>query len=431
MTDAQARQLLRQAFDAAVASAQPARVLAAHLPEPPRSRCIVLGAGKAAASMAAAVEAAWPQVDLSGLVVTRVGHAVPTARIAVAQASHPVPDAAGEAAARRILALAEAAGPDDLVLALISGGGSALLSLPAPGLTLADKQAVTTALLRSGAAIDEMNQVRRALSAIKGGRLGQAAFPARLLTLVISDVPGDDPAVIASGPTIAVSPGPGAPVPGAPGERAAAASILSRRCIRPPDAVAAFLRQAEPPAAPPWSGAVRLVASPSMALDAAAAVARAHGVTPLILGDAIEGESREVGIVLAGIARSVREHGHPSSPPLMLLSGGETVVTMTGPSDAARGGRNTELLLSFAVANAGRDGVWALSCDTDGIDGSGDAAGAMVTPSSLARAEAHGLLPRDLLDGHQSFHLFDAIGDLLRTGPTMTNVNDFRAVLIA
>ncbi len=426
MTDAQARLLLRQAFDAAVASAQPARVLAAHLPEPPRGRCIVLGAGKAAASMAAAVEAAWPQVDLSGLVVTRVGHDVPTARIAVAQASHPVPDAAGEAAARRILALAEAAGPDDLVLALISGGGSALLSLPAPGLTLADKQAVTTALLRSGATIDEMNQVRRALSAIKGGRLGRAASPARLLTLVISDVPGDDPAVIASGPTIAVR-----SRPGVPGERAAAAAILSRRSIRPPVAVAAFLRQAEPPAAPAWSGAVRLVASPSMALDAAAAVARSHGVTPLILGDAIEGESRELGIVLAGIARSVREHGHPSPPPLMLLSGGETVVTMTGLSGAARGGRNTELLLSFAVANAGRDGVWALACDTDGIDGSGDAAGAMVTPSSLARAEACGLPPRDLLDSHRSFELFDAIGDLLRTGPTMTNVNDFRAVLIA
>ncbi len=426
MTDAQARLLLRQAFEAAVASAQPARVLAAHLPEPPRGRCIVLGAGKAAASMAAAVEAAWPQVDLSGLVVTRVGHAVPTARIAVAQAAHPVPDAAGEAAARRILALAEAAGPDDLVLALISGGGSALLSLPAPGLTLGDKQAVTAALLRSGATIDEMNQVRRALSAIKGGRLGRAASPARLLTLVISDVPGDDPAVIASGPTIAVQ-----SRPGVPGERAAAAAILSRRSIRPPDAVAAFLRQAELPAAPAWSGAVRLVASPSMALDAAAAVARSHGVTPLILGDAIEGESRELGIVLAGIARSVREHGHPSPPPLMLLSGGETVVTMTGLSGAARGGRNTELLLSFAVANAGRNGVWALACDTDGIDGSGDAAGAVVTPSSLARAEAYGLLPRDLLDSHRSFQLFDAIGDLLRTGPTMTNVNDFRAVLIA
>ncbi len=426
MTDGEARLLLRAAFDAAVASAQPARVLAAHLPEPPSGRCIVLGAGKAAAAMAAAVEAAWPQADLSGLVVTRAGHAVPTARIAVAEASHPVPDAAGEAAARRILALAEAAGPDDLVLALISGGGSSLLSLPAHGLALSDKQAVTAALLRSGAPIDEMNQVRRALSAIKGGRLARAAAPARLLTLVISDVPGDDPAMVASGPTLPVV------VPeGAPGERAAAAAILARRGIRPPDPVAAFLRQAEPAAAPVPPGIVRLVASPSMALDAAAAVARAQGVTPLILGDAIEGESRELGIVLAGIARAVREHGHPLPPPLMLLSGGETVVTMRGAASGdARGGRNTELLLSFAIANAGRDRIWALAGDTDGLDGSCDAAGAIVTPSSLRRADASGLLPRDLLDGHRSYQLFDAIGDLVRPGPTMTNVNDFRAVLI-
>ena len=374
--------------------------------------------------MAAAVEAAWPEVALSGLVVTRRGHAVPTRRIEVVEATHPVPDEAGEIAARRILQLAQSAGPDDLVLALISGGGSALLSLPAPGITLADKQHITRALLRSGAPIDEMNRVRQALSAIKGGRLAQAAAPARLLTLIISDVPGDDPAVIASGPTIIPK--------GRSRERAEALAILKRRGIRPSDAVAALLARPEPDLPPGTPGVVQLIASPSMALQAAAEVARAHGVTPLILGDALEGESRELGVVLAGIARSVREHGQPLPPPLLLLSGGETVVTMRGPPTGdEQGGRNTELLLAFAVASGGRPGVWALAGDTDGIDGSSDAAGAIVTPSSLGRAGAAGLAPRDLLDTHRSYRLFDTIGDLVVTGPTLTNVNDFRAVLIA
>ena len=422
--DDAARRLLRAAFDAAIASAQPARVLAAHLPAPPTGRCIVVGAGKAAASMAAAVEAAWPDVALTGLVVTRRGHAVPTRRIEVVEATHPLPDAAGETAARRILELAQSAGPDDLVLALISGGGSALLSLPAPGITLADKQHITRALLRSGAPIDEMNRVRQALSAIKGGRLARAAAPARVLTLIISDVPGDDPAVIASGPTIVPT--------GGGRDRVQAMAILKRRGIQPPDAVVALLSQPEPEPPPGASGMVRLIASPSMALQAAAEVARAHGVTPLILGDALEGESRELGVVLAGISRSVREHAQPMPPPLLLLSGGETVVTMqSAPTGDEQGGRNTELLLSFAVASRGRPGIWALAGDTDGIDGSSDAAGAIVTPSSLQRAESAGLAPRDLLDAHQSYRLFDALGDLVVTGPTLTNVNDFRAVLVA
>ncbi len=271
-----------------------------------------------------------------------------------------------------------------------------------------------------------MNQVRRALSAIKGGRLARAAAPARLVTLIISDVPGDDPGVVASGPTI-VSAGSVA------AERAAASAILARRGIRPPRSVAALLARTDAAANPslPIGGEVLIIASPSTALASAASVARANGVVPLILGDAIEGESREVGIVLAGIARSVRERGHPLGSPAMLLSGGETTVTMTGVAgEAARGGRNTELLLSFALASAGRTGIWALAADTDGIDGISDAAGAIVTPSTLARAEAAGLSPRTLLDGHESYRMFDMLGDLIRTGATLTNVNDFRAILV-
>ena len=411
--------VLRALFAAAIAAADPHAVLARHLPAPPRGRCVVVGAGKAAASMAAAVEAAWPEVALSGLVVTRYGHAEAIRRIEVVQAGHPVPDAAGERAARAILQRVRGLQPDDLVLALISGGGSSLLALPAEGLTLADKQAVNRALLAGGVPIGEMNAVRGALSAIKAGRLALAARPARLATLLISDVPGDDPALIASGPT----------VPAPPTRRRDALAILLRYGITPPDAVLRFLAAPDPPHVAQPEGDVRLIASPAMALAAAAEAARGFGLTPMILGAAIEGESRELGRVLAGIAHSVKTTGHPLAAPAVLLSGGETTVTMPATSNP-RGGRNTECLLALAVALQGLPGVWALAGDTDGIDGNQDAAGAIVTPTTLPRAHALGLDPRALLAAHESYRMFDALGDLVQTGPTRTNVNDFRAVLI-
>ncbi len=421
-TDQRARAALRHVFEAAIAAADPRRVLATYLPERPRGRCVVVGAGKSAALMAAALERAWPEVTLTGVVVTRYGHAVPTRRIEVLESRHPVPDANGAAAAARILAAVGGLGPDDLVLALMSGGASALLPLPAPGLTLADKQAVNRALLASGATIAEMNCVRKRLSAIKGGRLAAAAAPARVVTLAISDVPGDDPAVIGSGPTVPD-----------PTSFAEARAILARYGITPPDAVAAHLARAE--AETPKPGALphadfRLIATPMLALEAAAAAARALDLTPLILGDALEGESREMGTLLAGIARSVRAHGRPLAPPALLLSGGETTVSI-GAGPAGRGGRNTETLLALAVALAGAPGIWAAAGDTDGIDGTEDAAGAVVTPETLARAAALGLVPRQVLAGHDSYSLFAALGDLIVTGPTLTNVNDLRAVLIA
>jgi hydroxypyruvate reductase len=420
--DLRARALLRALFDAAVAAADPRRVMAAHLPPKPAGRCVVVGGGKSAAVMAAALEDAWPDVPLTGAVVTRYGHAVPTRRIAVIEASHPVPDAAGEAGARRLLDLVRGLGPDDLVLALISGGGSALLALGAPGISLADKQAVNRALLASGATIGDMNAVRKHLSAIKGGRLAAAAAPARLVTLAISDVPGDDPAVIASGPTVPD-----------PTSFADARAILARHGIAPPASVAAHLAAAadetpKPGALPPPD--FRLIATPLMALRAAAAAARAAGATPLILGDALEGESREMGTVLAGIARSVRAHGEPLAAPAVLLSGGETTVTI-GHGPAGQGGRNTEFLLGLAVALDGAPGIWAAAGDTDGIDGTEDAAGALIGPETLARARAAGLDPRAVLAGHDSYRLFAAVDALIRTGPTLTNVNDIRAVLIA
>ena len=419
--DGRARAALRQVFDAAIAAADPRRVLAAHLPPPPEGRVVVVGAGKSAAVMAASVEAAWPEVDLRGVVVTRYGHAVPTRVIEVVESAHPVPDANSEAGARRVLAAVRGLGPDDLVLALMSGGASALMALPAPGLTLADKQAVNRALLACGATISEMNCVRKHLSAIKGGRLAAAAAPARVVTLAISDVPGDDPAVIGSGPTVAD-----------PTSFADARDLLSRYGIALSPAVAARLAEAgdetpKPGALPPDD--VRLIATPAMALAAAAATSRRLGMAPLILGDALEGESRELGIVMAGIARSVAAHGLPLPAPALLLSGGETTVTI-GHGPAGRGGRNTEFLLGLAVALAGTPGIWAVAGDTDGIDGTEDAAGAIVAPDTLARARAAGLDPRHVLDGHDSYALFDAIGDLIRTGPTLTNVNDIRAVLI-
>jgi hydroxypyruvate reductase len=420
--DARARAALRTLFDAAVAAADPLKMLARHLPEKPRGRCVVVGAGKSAAVMAAALEASWPDVALSGVVVTRYGHAVPTSRVAVIEASHPVPDANSEAGARRVLAAVQGLGADDLVLALISGGGSALMALPAAGLTLADKQAINRALLASGATISEMNCVRKHLSAIKGGRLAAAAAPARVVTLAISDVPGDDPAVIASGPTVPD-----------PTTFADARALVARYGIAPSPAVAARLAQDGDETPKPGSLAhaeFRMIATPAMALAACAGAARGLGLAPLVLGDALEGESREMGTVMAGIARSIADHGVPLARPALLLSGGETTVTIGG-GRAGKGGRNTEFLLGLAVALGGRPGVWAAAGDTDGIDGTEDAAGALVAPDSLARARAAGLDPRAVLAAHDSYSLFDAIGDLIRTGPTLTNVNDIRAILVA
>jgi glycerate 2-kinase len=421
--------LLRRALAAAVAAADPARVLAAHLPRPPSGgRIIVVGAGKSAAPMAAAVESAWNHFPLSGLVVTRTGHAVPTRRIEVVEASHPVPDAAGEAAARRILALVSGLTEHDLVLALISGGGSALLSLPAPGLRLADMQAVNRALLASGATIHEMNCVRKHLSAIAGGRLAAAAFPARVVALAISDVPGDDPSVIASGPT----------VPDAT-TFADARAILARHRITPPPAIAAHLAAAAEETPKPDDPRLarqefHLIATPAAAL---AAAARAAPVPVMVLGDAIEGEAREVGRVLAGIAASVRDHGLPAAAPLLLLSGGETTVTIREPAPG-RGGRNTECLLGFALAldrtgdraAAGGAPIHALMADTDGVDGAGPHAGAWCGPGTLARARAAGLDPAASLAQHDSASVFAAAGTLVETGPTLTNVNDLRAILV-
>ena len=420
--DASARAVLRAIFDAAVAAADPRRVLAQHLPDKPRGRCVVVGAGKSAAVMAAALEAAWPDVPLGGVVVTRYGHAVPTARITVLESSHPVPDANGEAAARRILASVQGLGPDDTVIALMSGGASALLPLPVAGLTLADKQAVNRALLASGATISEMNCVRKHLSAIKGGRLAAAAAPARVVTLAISDVPGDDPAVIGSGPTVPD-----------PTTFAQARAILAKYAIVPSQQVASRLAgdgdETPKPGGLPHAE-FRMIATPLMALRAAAEAARSAGLAALILGDALEGESRELGTAMAGIAKSVAAHAEPLRPPAVLLSGGETTVSI-GAGPAGRGGRNSEFLLGLAMALGGAPGIWAAAGDTDGIDGTEDAAGALVTPDTLARARAAGLDPGASLAGHDSYSLFAALGDLIRTGPTLTNVNDLRAILIA
>ena len=425
------RALLRALYDAAVARAQPAQVMAGFLPVPPRGRTLVLGAGKAGGAMAAALDALWPpEASLSGLVVTRYGH-VPDAlrarpgRIEVVEASHPVPDEAGQRAAQRILGMTQGLSADDLVLCLISGGGSALLSLPAPGLTLADKQRINQALLASGAAIDEMNCVRKHLSAIKGGRLAARCAPARVVTLLISDVPGDDPSVIASGPT----------VPDA-STCADALRILGRYRITVPAAARAGLENGTLETPKPGDAAFRghqvhLIATPQQSLEAAAAVARERGLAAHVLSDEIEGESREVGKVHAALARAVRRRSQPFAPPCVILSGGETTVTV-GPDTprGGRGGRATEFLLGCATALQREPGVWVLAADTDGIDGIEHNAGAIVTPDTLARAEALGLKAADHLDRHDAFSFFEPLGDLVVTGPTLTNVNDFRALLV-
>lgn len=422
-TDAAARAALRTLFDAAVAAADPRVVLARHLPERPSGRVLVLGAGKSAAVMAAAVEAAWPDADLSGLVVTRYGHGHPTSRIEVAESSHPVPDEAGARAAQRMLALAASAQAGDLVLFLVSGGGSSLTTLPVAGLSLADLIAVNKALLASGATIHEMNCIRRHLSAFSGGRLAAAAHPARVVTLAISDVPGDDPTVIASGPTVPD-----------PSTFAEARALVAHYRMALPPAVTAHLAAATEESPKPGDPRLptpdyRFIATPLMALHAAAERARPLGLTPLILGDALEGEARELGTALAGIALSARAHGHPIPAPCVLLSGGETTVTLRSPTPG-RGGRNAECLLGATLALSATPGIHALMADTDGIDGSEDNAGAIATPDTLPRARAAGLDPRALLAAHDSHRLFATLGDLVTTGPTLTNVNDFRALLI-
>jgi glycerate 2-kinase len=417
MEEGKARQFLQDLFARGIASADPRHVLARHLPEKPTGRCIVVGAGKSAALMAAALEAAWPDVPLEGVVVTRYGHSVPTRRIEVIEAAHPVPDENSERAARRILDAVAGLSPDDLVLALISGGGSALMALPADGLTLEDKKTVNRLLLKSGAGINDMNRVRRRLSGIKGGRLARAAAPARVVTLAISDVPGDDPRAIASGPTVDDR------------EASADLSALADRLGSGLPQRAAELLRTTPPPPPPFQADYRMIATPQMALETAATFARERGITPIILGDALEGEAREAGTLMAGIARSVRGHGHPLPAPAVILSGGETTVSI-GQEAPGRGGRNTEFLLSLALALDGAPGIHALAGDTDGIDGTEDAAGAIVSPDTLARARAAGLDPAKMLAAHDSYTLFDAIGDLVRTGPTLTNVNDLRAILV-
>ncbi len=420
--DARARAALRRLFDTAVAAAEPRVVLAAHLPpKPVKGRCIVVGGGKSAAVMAAALEDAWPDVAMQGVVVTRYGHGVPTKRIEVIEASHPVPDANSERGAQRLLAAVRNLGPDDLVIALMSGGASALLAAPAPGLTLADKQAINRALLACGANITEMNAVRKHLSAIKGGRLAAAAAPARVVTLAISDVPGDDPAVIGSGPTV-------------PDRTtfAEARALIARYGITPSPAVAARLAQDADETPKPGSlphTEFHMIATPMMALNAAANAARSLGLKPLILGDALEGEAREMGTVMAGIARSIRDHGQPAARPAVLLSGGETTVTL-GAGPYGHGGRNTEFLAGLAVALDGARGIWAMAGDTDGVDGMDEVAGAILTPDTLTRLRALGLDARAMLAGHDSHTLFKSVGDLIITGPTLTNVNDIRAVLI-
>ncbi len=419
------KELLLSMFNAAVSAADPAVITPHFLPLPPKGRLVVLGAGKAAASMAKAVEDHWSG-PLNGLVVTRYGHAVACRRIEVVEASHPTPDAAGQRAAVRILDMARALGPDDLALCLISGGGSALLAAPAPGLTLADKQAVNDALLKSGAPIGEMNTVRKHLSAIKGGRLAAAAFPAKVLTLIISDVPGDDPAVVASGPTVAD-----------PTTYAQAREILHRRGIDAPRAVIDHLMRADDETPKPGdprldASEVKVIATARMSLEAAAAIARRAGVEPIILGDDIEGEAREVGAAHAQLALAIARGDTKHARPCVLMSGGETTVTVRrkGASPQGRGGRNSEYLLALALALDGAHGVYAIAADTDGIDGSEDNAGAMLEPGALARARSKGLYPQGLLDANDSYNFFAAIGDLVMTGPTLTNVNDFRAILV-
>ena len=427
------RAFLRHLFDAAVLQADPLHALSGVLPPPPRGRTVIVGAGKAAGAMAQAVEALWPAgAPLSGLVVTRYGHVPPRkaglpSRIEVVEASHPVPDAAGLAAARRMLETVQGLGPDDLVICLISGGGSALLSLPIDGIGFAEKQSINQQLLLSGAHIGEMNCVRKHLSAIKGGRLAAACAPAEVLTLAISDVPGDELSIIASGPTVPD-----------PSTAAQALEVLDRYRIGIPPALrerlASGLAETPKPGDEAFSRSrAVLIATPRQSLEAAARAALACGVTPHLLSDEMEGESREVGKVHAALARSVAAHGQPFARPCVLLSGGETTVTVRPRQPGAakgRGGRAGEFCLGLAQALGGNPAVWAIAADTDGIDGVEDNAGAFVTPQTAQLAAAAGLSLADHLDRNDAYGFFERLGDLVTTGPTYTNVNDFRAILI-
>ncbi len=419
-TEIAPRQLLLQLFHAAVAAVDPFEVIGRHLPQAPKGRTVVIGAGKASARMAQGVERHWKGA-LTGLVVTRYGHGAPTRQIEIIEASHPVPDDAGQLAAERMLALTSNLTEDDLVLCLISGGGSALLSLPAPGISPNEKREINRQLLKSGAPINEMNCVRRHLSAVKGGRLALACYPAKVVTLIVSDVPGDDPAIVASGPTIA------------DGSSALdALAILEKYAIPIPPSVRAVLVDPAFDSPKPDDPRLRgnetiVIATAQDALDAAASVAQAAGYTPFILSSSMEGEAREVALVHAGIARQLVLHDQPVPKPCVILSGGETSVTVRGNG---RGGRNAEFLLALAIGLQGLDKVHAIACDTDGIDGTEDNAGCVLAPDSLARAAQLGLDARALLADNDGYAFFDALGDLIITGPTRTNVNDFRAILV-
>lgn len=414
------KSLLRAAFDAALEAAQPEKRLPGLLPGPPRGRTVVIGAGKAAAAMALALDQHW-QGGLTGVVVTATGHGLACPRIEVLEATHPVPGDAGERAAREMLRCVSGLGPDDLVICLLSGGGSALMSLPADGLASSEKRAITRELLRSGATISEINCVRRHLSGIKGGRLGVACSPARLVTLAISDVPGDDPVDIASGPTVAD-----------PTTCADALAILGRREIAVPlnvhESLSAGRWESVKPGDPRLARAeYQLVATPQQSLDAAAETAREQGVTPLVLSDRLEGEARTVGREMAAIALAVARGTGPARAPCLLLSGGETTVTLRG---GGRGGRNVEFLLSFGIALGPAANIHALACDTDGVDGTEPIAGAVWGPGTLERAARLGLEPTVFLDANDAHSFFGALGDGVVTGPTRTNVNDFRAILV-
>ena len=414
------KELLQQMFAAAVEAAQPVHCIPKFLPEPPKGRLIVIGAGKASAAMAKAFEDSWPG-ELSGVVLTRYGYQIPCQRIEILEASHPVPDAAGLSASRRILQTVQGLSADDTVVCLISGGGSALLTLPFDGISLEEKQAVNRELLRSGANICEMNTIRRHLSSIKGGRLAAACYPARVVNLLISDVPGDNPGDIASGPTVADAT-----------TCADALALVKRYGMSLPASAMAVLESGRGESVKPGDPRLskvetHLITAPQIALEAAAQVARKAGITPYILGDAIEGEARDVGKVMAGLARQVAMRQQPFTPPCVLLSGGETTVTVRGQG---RGGRNVEFLLSLAVSLDGLPGVCALAGDTDGVDGQEEIAGAYLFPDSLSRAWAKGIRPKDALANNDGHGFFEALGDSLITGPTLTNVNDFRAILI-
>ncbi len=414
------RELLTRLFEAAIEAAQPVHCLRRFLPEAPRGRLLVIGIGKASASMAKAFEDHWSG-PFTGLALTRYGYQLPCERFEVIEAAHPVPDEAGLLASQRIMAMVSGLTADDTVLFLISGGGSALLTLPYEGISLADKQAVNRALLRSGANICEMNVIRRHLSAIKGGRLAAACHPARVISLLISDVPDDSPVDIASGPTVADSTTCGD-----------ALALVKRYGMNLPPSAMAVLESGRGESIKPGDTRLartetHLITTPQMALEAAAQVARTAGITPYILGDSIEGEARDVGKVMAGLARQVATHQQPFTPPCVLLSGGETTVTLRGKG---RGGRNVEFLLSLGISLDGLEGVYALAGDTDGVDGVEEIAGAYLAPDSLQRAWAKGIHPKEALADNDGHGFFSALGDSIVTGPTLTNVNDFRAILI-